>query len=67
MTGSDCAPTPKSTHRFAMRSGSRYDGSGRSSTPLTTVKIVVVAPMPSPSVRIATAAKPGLRRSVRQA
>jgi hypothetical protein len=49
-----------------MRSGSRYE-SGRSSTPLTIVKMVVAAPMPSPSVTIATAAKPGLRRSVRHA
>src|SRR5918994_5017811 len=31
------------------------------------VKIVVVAPMPRPSVKIATAANPGLRRSVRHA
>jgi hypothetical protein len=31
------------------------------------VKIVVVAPIPSPRVRMATAANPGLRRSVRQA
>src|SRR5215217_7477628 len=29
--------------------------------------MVVVAPMPSPSVRTATTAKPGLRRSVRHA
>jgi hypothetical protein len=31
------------------------------------VKIVVVAPMPSASVNVASAAKPGLRRSERQA
>jgi hypothetical protein len=34
-----------------MRSASGY-GSGRSSTPLITLKIAVLAPMPSPSVRM---------------
>ena len=34
-------------------SGSGY-GSGRSSTPLTTLKMALVAPMPSASVRTAT-------------
>ena len=48
------------------RAGSRY-GSGRSSTPLTTVKTAVLAPMPSASVRTATTAKPGWRRSMRAA
>ena len=40
-------------------------GSGLMSTLLTTVKIDVVAPMPSASVTIAAAAKPGCLRSVR--
>ena len=48
------------------RSGSAY-GSGRSSTPFTTVKIVVVAPIPSASVATATAVNPGVRRSARKA
>ncbi len=38
-------------------------GNGRSSTPLTTVKIALLAPMPSDKVRIATMVKPGVRRS----
>ena len=37
------------------RSGSGY-GSGFSSTPLTTLKIALFAPIPSASVRIVTAA-----------
>ena len=40
------------------RSGSGY-GSGCSSTPLTTLKIAVVAPTPSASVSTATIVKPG--------
>ncbi len=40
------------------RSGSGY-GSGRSRIPLTRLKIAVLAPMPSASVRTATAEKPG--------
>ena len=40
-----------------MRSGSGY-GSGLSSTPSTTLKTAVAAPMPRPSVRIETSAKP---------
>ena len=43
-----------------MRSGSPY-GSGRSSTAWTTLKIAVLAPMPSASARTTTATKPGLR------
>ena len=43
-----------------MRSGAS-NGSGRSTTALTTLKMAVVAPMPSASVRIAVAAKPGCR------
>src|SRR5262245_12573060 len=46
------------------RSGSRY-GSGRSSTASMTLKIAVVAPIPSARVRSATVVNPGLRRSVR--
>ena len=38
--------------------GSAY-GSGRSSTALTTLKMAVVAPMPSASVPIAVIANPG--------
>ena len=34
-------------------------GSGRSSTPLTTLKIALVAPMPSARVRMAAIEKPG--------
>ena len=46
------------------RSGSAY-GSGRSSTPLTIEKMAVFAPTPSATDRIAAAAKPGSRSSVR--
>ena len=46
------------------RSGSGY-ASGRSSTPFTTLKMAVFAPMPSASASIATAVKPGFLRSVR--
>ena len=48
------------------RPGSWY-GNGRSNTVLTTLKIAVVAPMPSAMVTIAVAAKPGLLRRVRAA
>src|SRR5262250_2535711 len=40
-------------------------GSGCSKMALTTVKIVVFAPIPSASDKIATALKPGLLRSTR--
>ncbi len=40
-------------------------GSGRSSTALTTLKMAVLAPMPSPRVRTATIVKVGFRRSMR--
>ena len=40
-------------------------GSGRSSTPFTTLKIAVLAPMPSAIVSTITSAKPGLRRRLR--
>ena len=46
------------------RSGSAH-GSGRRSTAFTTLKMAAFAPMPSPSVSTATAAKPGWRPSVR--
>jgi hypothetical protein len=49
-----------------MRSGSGY-GSGRSTTALTTLKMAVVAPMPSASVRIAVSANEGWRRRLRTA
>src|SRR5438132_85422 len=49
-----------------MRSMSGY-GYGRSITASTTVKIAVVAPMPSASVSITTAVKPGFFRSARSA
>jgi hypothetical protein len=42
-------------------------GSGLKSTPLTTEKMAVFAPMPSASVTTATAAKPGRFKSVRKA
>ena len=48
------------------RSGASY-WSGRSSTPFTTVKIVVVAPIPSASAATAAAVNPGVRRSARRA
>jgi len=42
-------------------------GSGWSSTTSTVVKIAVLAPMPTASVRIAVTAKPGLLVRVRSA
>ena len=48
------------------RSESGY-GRGESSNVCTTLKIAVLAPMPSASVRIATAAKPGALSSWRRA
>src|SRR5581483_3476058 len=48
------------------RDGSRY-GSGESSIARTTLKIALVAPMPSASVTTAAAAKPGDRRRPRSA
>lgn len=49
---------------IARRDGSAY-GSGRSMTAFTTLKIAVLAPMPSASVMSAVIAKPGLFRRVR--
>ena len=67
---------PRDRHRLArrassppsimMRSMSAY-GYGRSITASTTLKIAVVAPMPSASVSMTTAVKPGALRSVRSA
>ena len=48
------------------RSGSRY-GSGRSRTAFTTLKIAVLAPMPSARVSTAIAVNPGERASCRTA
>ena len=42
-------------------------GRGLRSMACTTEKMAVFAPMPRASVPIATAAKPGLRRSIRRA
>jgi len=47
------------------RSGSR-NGSGRSSVALRTVKIAVVAPMPTARIMMAIAANPGFDRSMRR-
>ena len=41
------------------------NGSGRSKTPFTTLKMTAFAPIPIAKVKIATIAKPGLRRSMR--
>src|SRR5262249_51985768 len=49
-----------------MRPASGY-GSGRSSTPLMTLKMAVLAPMPSPSVRMKASEYPAVRGSVRNA
>jgi len=55
------------------RSVSRYrrlesrKGSGRSSTPLTTLKMAVFAPIPSARVRTATAVNPPFLCSMRKA
>ena len=47
-----------------MRSASA-NGSGRSTTALTTVKIAVLTPMPRPRITMPASAKPGLLSSVR--
>ena len=47
------------------RSGSR-NGSGLRRVALTTLKIAVVAPMPTARIRIAMAANPGFDRSMRR-
>jgi hypothetical protein len=44
-----------------------WNGAGRSSTALMTLKIAVFAPMPSASVSTATAVKPGFLSNCRQA
>ena len=48
------------------RSASRY-GRGRSSTASTTLKMALLAPIPSASVSTTARVKPGLRRSARKA
>ena len=48
-----------------LAAGSR-NGSGRSSSVLTTLKTVALAPMPSPTIRIAKVANPRSRRRVRK-
>ena len=60
---------PRSTLLSQIRtswSGSA-NGSGLSITALTTLKMAVLAPTPSASVRAATAVNPGLLRSARAA
>ena len=51
---------------FTSRSAPAYS-SGRNNTACTTLKIAVVAPMPSDSVMMATAAKPGFLARLRNA
>ncbi|MGH7446554.1 MAG: hypothetical protein ACRELT_03280 [Longimicrobiales bacterium] len=48
------------------RSGDSY-GSGRSTTPFSTLKIALFAPIPSARVRMAMNANPGARASERKA
>ena len=63
---SRCRPSRGVTlvlNRTTRRSGSA-NGGGRSSSAETTLNIVVVAPMPSASVRMATTATPRIRSSV---
>ncbi len=59
-------PSGYSVLTTCRRSASRY-GSGSRRTPCTTLKMALVAPMPSASVSTATAVKPGARRRVRSA
>lgn len=54
------------TYSITSRSGFAK-GTGRSSAAYTTLNIVVVAAMPSASVRMATMAMPRIRTSVRAA
>jgi hypothetical protein len=68
-SGSEAVSRPIATCRpqtITRRSGSGY-GSGRSSTPLTMLKMAVVAPMPIASVATTAMVNPGLRRSERSA
>ncbi len=58
--------TSRSMYMTTRRSGSLY-GSGRSRTLLVTVKIAVLAPIPSAIVSAAATVKTGLRRRVRAA
>jgi len=57
---------PLLSHTTTRRDGSLY-GSGVSSTPFTTEKIAVLAPMPSASVSTTMSVKPGLFARVRRA
>ena len=59
-------PSGKARVRTTILSASGY-GRGRSSTALTTVKMAVLAPIPSASVSTATAVNPGLFSIVRTA
>ena len=61
------ARRPRNRSRCSRSARAMRYGRGRSRTPFTTVKIVVAAPMPRPSVMMAIVAKPGLRISVRSA
>ena len=54
--------SPSATNRPAS-----LKGSGWRSTPFTTLKIALFAPMPSTSVSTATAVKPGFFSSIRNA
>ena len=58
---------PSPTIWIILSAPGSWKGSGFSSTPLTTVNIAVVVPMPSASVARATATKPGWRRRERSA
>jgi hypothetical protein len=65
-TGSRVAILPKmqtlvQDARYGTRRSGSGNGSGLSSVSLMTLKMVVLAPMPRASVRIATIVKPGLR------
>src|SRR5687768_9348382 len=60
------SPSPLLVKTSTSEPGS-LTGIGRNRTASTSENIAVLAPIPSPRERIATAAKPGLRRSQRQA
>ena len=58
-------PLPKVSHTSTMRSAPG-NGSGFNSVLFITLKMVVLAPMPSASVSMATRAKPGFRARLRR-
>src|SRR5258708_4453245 len=60
------APSGAVVMNHTMRDESGYD-SGLSSTALTSEKMAVLAPTPTARVRMATRAKPGVRRNDRNA